>query len=154
MSMYRWGLASAVGALLLLGLPSARPATAEEFWQASRTLLPGDTVRIDDVEAKTPLRSGADNVPTTRDVVGLEIKRRVYSGRPLTTRDIGPRSAVKANTPVAVFWSVGALSLQLDGRALETGAIGDAIRVLNPATSRTIRATVVGEGTVNVRAEP
>ena len=44
--------------------------------------------------------------------------------------------------------------LVMQGNALDPGAIGDQIRVLNPATSRTVRGTVTGEGIVEVRSEP
>ena len=66
----------------------------------------------------------------------------------------GPRSAVKASTPVDVIWKVGGLSLELDGRALEDGALGDEMRVLNPMSSRTIRGKVVGDGMVEIRSAP
>ena len=59
---------------------------------------------------------------------------------------------MKSNTPVNVVWKAGALSLELAGRALEAGAVGDEIRVLNTMTSRTIRGTVVGDGMVEIRS--
>ncbi len=61
---------------------------------------------------------------------------------------------MKANTPVTVMWRSGGLALDMEGRALETGAVGDEIRVLNPGTSRTIRGVVVGEGMIEVKSEP
>ena len=76
------------------------------------------------------------------------------ANRPLVERDVGPVSAVKANTPVTVMWRSGGLALDMEGRALETGAVGDEIRVLNPGTSRTIRGVVVGEGMIEVQSEP
>ena len=133
---------------------AALPASAQDVWHATHTLLPGDIVRPEDVVAQKIGRGAIDPVPATTDVVGQEIKRRVYAGRDLTARDIGPRSAVKANTDVGVLWKDGALSLELQGRALESGALGDEVRVLNPATSRTIRGIVVGDATVEVRSAP
>ena len=38
------------------------------------------------------------------------------------------------------------LSLSMQGRALESGAAGDEIRILNTATSRTVRGTVLASG--------
>jgi flagella basal body P-ring formation protein FlgA len=130
------------------------PASAQDVWHATHTLLPGDIVRDVDVVAQKMGRGTIDPVPATCDVVGQEIKRRVYAGRDLTARDVGPRSAVKANTEVGVLWTDGALSLELQGRALENGALGEEVRVLNPATSRTIRGIVVGDATVEVRSAP
>lgn len=141
-------------ALAIAMLALARPAAADDAWRATHTLLPGDTIRGDDIIAQAQTGFGRDVVPATRDIVGLEIKRRVYQGREITLRDIGPRSAVKANTPVRVMWKSGGLTLELDARALEAGAVGDEIRVLNPTTSRTIRGIVVADGMVEIRSQP
>ena len=134
-------------------LSAQPPAGAQEVWHAVRNLLPGDIVRSDDVTAQVDTRPVTDAVPATRDVTGLEVKRRVYAGRDLTKRDVGTRTAVKANTTVTVLWTSGDISLELEGRALEDGAVGDEIRVLNPASSRTIRGTVVGDGMVEMKVE-
>jgi flagellar basal body P-ring formation protein FlgA len=137
------------------GLPgAAAPAEGQEAWYVTRTLLPGDVVNSDDVTAKPTPRPLPDLLPTDHNVVGLEAKRRLYPGRALTESDVGPASAVKASTPVEVLWRMGALTLELQGEALESGAIGDEIRVLNTATSRTLRGKVTGEGVVEVSAEP
>ena len=139
-------------AVALLILAAALPAFADDVWHATRTLMPGDTVRAEDVVAHAPVRPVPDAVPASQAVIGLEVKRRLSDGRVLTGRDVGPRSAVKSNTPVNVVWKDGGLSLELAARALEPGAIGDEIRVLNTMTSRTIRGTVVGDGMVEIRS--
>jgi flagella basal body P-ring formation protein FlgA len=140
----------AAGLLLAAG---CLPAAADDIWHTTRALLPGDVVRDDDVTSKSDAHPAQDAVPAAREVAGLEVKRRVFAGRPLTVHDVGPRSAVRANTTVTVLWRTGALSLELQGRAMEDGAIGDEIRVLNPASLRTIRGTVVGDGMIEMRTE-
>ena len=141
---------TAAAAFLILA--SATPAFADDVWHATRTLMPGDTLRAEDVVAHAPVRPVPDAVPASKVVIGLEVKRRLSDGRVLTERDVGPRSAVKSNTPINVLWKAGALSLELAGRSLEAGAVGDEIRVLNTMTSRTIRGTVVGDGMVEIRS--
>ena len=130
------------------------PAHAQEVWHATHTLMPGDIVRQEDVMANPLLRPYPGALPSSAVIVGLEVKRYVSANRPLVERDVGPPSAVKANTPVTVMWRAGGLALDMEGRALETGALGDEIRVLNPGTSRTIRGIVVGEGMIEVKSEP
>ncbi len=138
----------------LVAASIVRPAIAGDVWHATRTLLPGDTVQAEDVAAGAATRPLPDAIPASRNIAGLEVKRRIYENRVLTTRDVGARSAVKASTPVDVIWKVGGLSLELDGRALEDGALGDEVRVLNPMSSRTIRGKVVGDGMVEIRSAP
>lgn len=130
------------------------PAYAGEAWVAKHNLSPGDILRSDDAEVKSLPQASPDAVPTTRDLVGMEIKRRVYSGHPIGSRDIGQPTVVKVNSPVQVRWAMGDIALSMRGNALEAGGIGDQIRVLNPTTSRTIRGTVLSDGTVEVRGEP
>lgn len=133
---------------------AAVPAEGQQAWYVTRELLPGDIVNSDDVTTKPTPRPLPDLLPTDHNVVGLSAKRRLYPGRALTESDVGPPSAVKASTPVEVLWRMGSLTLELQGEALESGAIGDEVRVLNTATSRTLRGKVTGEGVVEVSAEP
>jgi flagella basal body P-ring formation protein FlgA len=42
--------------------------------------------------------------------------------------------------------------MEMEGRAMESGALGDEIRVLNTASGRTIRAVVAGDGMVEIRS--
>ncbi len=130
------------------------PAMAEEIWFAARSLVPGEIIGDGDVAAHEEIRRRTDTVPASRDLVGMEVRRRVTSGNVVTARDIGPRSLVRANTVVTVIWNTGSLSLSMQGRALESGAAGDEIRVLNTATSRTVRGTVLASGQVEVKAIP
>lgn len=137
--------------LLLMGL-AASPAAAQDIWVATHMLMPGDLLRADDIAAQTPNRPMSYAIPASRDITGQEVKRRIPSGQALSHRDVGPATLVKANTQVEVLWHTGPLSLVMQGRALEPGALGQDIRVLNTSTSRTIHATVTGDGKVEVRA--
>lgn len=135
-------------------LTTSAPALAADVWYATHNLLPGDILQDGDVAARPPGRMTFEPVLATTEVIGQEVKRRVYMGHDLSTHDIGPRTVVKANTDVEVVWRSGRLSLELTGKALESGALGDDVRVLNTDTSRTIRGVVIGEQLVEVRSEP
>jgi flagella basal body P-ring formation protein FlgA len=140
---------------LMGGLGVAPAATAaEEIWVTTQPLMPGDIVRAEDLEPKAPTRNLPYVITIDRDLVGMEVKRRLRGGQALTFRDIGPRTAVKANAMVEVRWQAGPLSLVMRGRALEAGAVGDEIRVMNATTSRTLRGTIIAPGTVEVAAAP
>jgi flagellar basal body P-ring formation protein FlgA len=140
----------AVGCLLLF---AAQTAVAQQVWRAVHTLVPGDLVRSDDVTAQTPSGRVQDAIPSTTPIIGLEVKRRLYAGHDVAGRDVGSRTAIKAGTMITVLWKSGDLSLSLGARALDAGSVGDEIRVLNPASLRTIRGIVVGEGMVEVKAQ-
>jgi flagella basal body P-ring formation protein FlgA len=131
------------------------PAWSDDgVWHATRVLMPGDIIRQDDIVSKQPPRPVPESVAADQDIVGQEVRRRIAADRPLTARDIGPRTAVLASTPVDVLWSSGPLKIAMSGRAMESGPLGAEIRVLNTDTGRTIRAIVVGDGMVEVRSAP
>ncbi|MFL5284837.1 MAG: flagellar basal body P-ring formation chaperone FlgA [Rhodopila sp.] len=140
-------------ALVALALVVAgRTAAAEDVWHAVRSLAPGDIVRSEDVTPQAPFGRVRNAMPSAAAIVGLEVKRRIYAGRDIAQTEVGAITAVKASTMVTVLWKSGDLSLELQGRALEAGAIGDEIRILNPTSLRTIRGTVVGESMVEVKS--
>ena len=138
----------------LLGCLAAAPAAAEDAWIATHNLMPGDILQSDDVEPQPMARPAPDALPATRQLAGLEVRRRVYLGHSVGSRDVGAPTIVKANMPVEVHWQAGSLTLVMQGNALDPGAVGDQIRVLNPTTSRTVRGTVTADGTVEIRSEP
>ena len=135
-----------------LALTSGSVAWSEDAWHPTRALMPGDVIRQDDIIAQPLLRPYPEVVTADQEIVGQQIKRRVSPDRPLTMRDIGPRTAVQASTPVDVLWSSGPLKMEMSGRAMESGALGDEIRVLNTTSGRTIRGIVVGDGMIEMRS--
>jgi flagella basal body P-ring formation protein FlgA len=143
-----------VAAVAMAAFASCSPVWSEDAWHATRALLPGDVIRQDDIAAQPLARPLPEAVYATQEIVGQEVKRRVAANRPLTARDIGPRTAVLASTPVDVLWTSGPLKIAMSGRAMESGALGAEIRVLNTASGRTIRGIIVGDGMIEVRSEP
>lgn len=144
-------------AVLLVGVPLivlASPALADDAWVATHSLFRGDIVHTQDVAKKSMTRLPFEAVPTSQSIVGLEVKQSIYAGRAVTKRDVGPPSLVKVSTQVEVIWKAPGIELQLNGRALDTGALGDEVRVLNPGTSRTIRGKVIAQGVVEVPGTP
>ncbi|MXP65605.1 flagellar basal body P-ring formation protein FlgA [Roseomonas sp. M0104] len=135
-------------------LAGAAPAAAREVWHATRTLERGDILRPQDLEAVPPRRDSAAFIEAARDLVGQEMRRRVRDGLPLRDRDVGEPLAVHSTETVRVFWKSAGVTLELEGRAMEDGAVGEEIRVHNPGSNRTIRAVVVAERTTEVRGAP
>ena len=136
----------------LVGLPGA--ALPREVWHATRALQPGDVLRAEDVEPRIPQRDNPRFADAERDIIGLEAKRRLRAGAPIAERDIGEPEVVRAAQMIRVFWKSGGVTLEMEGRALEAGALGEEIRIHNPGSGRTIRARVVAQGTAEVRGAP
>lgn len=139
-----------VAVRLLVVLPAALlvcPAAA--FAQdplAARTLRAGVVLTEADLRAE-----GGGAGARIDALVGLETRRAIYAGRPVRAGDLGPPTLVRRNAVVTVLYRDGALDIRADARALESGGVGEAIRVINLASRQMVRATVVGEGMVEVQ---
>jgi flagella basal body P-ring formation protein FlgA len=93
---------------------------------------------------------GRSVITDAKNLVGLAAKRPLRSGQPLQSSDIERPVVVAKGALVTITYEVPGLSLSDQGRALEPGAIGDTISVLNPGSHRTLLATVVSAGRVRL----
>jgi flagella basal body P-ring formation protein FlgA len=137
--------------IVLTLLASISMAWSQDVWHTTRILMPGDVIRADDIVAHPVPRPLPQALSSERDIVGQQIKRRIVADRPLTEPDVGPRMAVMASAPVTVLWISGSLRMEMQGRAEESGAVGDQIRVLNTQSGQTIRSVVTGDGMTEAR---
>ncbi len=119
---------------------------------ATARLLAGSVLRAEDVHmarVHTELLRG-EVVRRLGDAIGMQVKRSVAAGQPLGTGDLmRPAMVLKGATVLMVLDSPG-ISLTAQGQALELGATGERIRVLNPVSRAVVEAEVIGPGRVRV----
>jgi len=123
----------------------------------TRDLKPGETIAQSDVViTEIPSEKLGQNVLTSAaDIVGRAPKRMIRAGEPLRLGDVEAPILVRKDTIVTMTMRAPGMTLTAEGRALESGAAGDAIKIMNTNSKRTIIATVDGEGLVSVgRAGP
>ena len=84
---------------------------------AVRHLRSGTVLELDDfaVEGENPSMVAAFK----RQIAGQELKRTVYAGKPIASRDIGPPTVIKRNDLVSVEFTRGPLLIMTEGRALD-----------------------------------
>jgi flagellar basal body P-ring formation protein FlgA len=118
----------------------------------ARDMKPGETIAERDIQiTEMPVEKLGQNVITAAtDLVGTAARRMLRAGEPLRLGDIEAPVLVKKGALVTMTVRGPGLSLTAEGRALEDGAHGDAIRVMNTNSKRTIAATVEAEGIVSV----
>lgn len=115
--------------------------------------LAGDAViRRRDIEyRRVAVRQlGRDAVTDASELIGKSPRRRLRSGQPLRVRDLRVPILITKGAAVRMVYRVGQMKLTATGRALEDGAKGDLIRVLNSRSRRTVEVTVLPGGTVAV----
>jgi len=118
-----------------------------------RPLARGEVVKAADVtierRPKADFREGA---PAANDAAGLAVRQPVRAGQPLRTSDLMRPEVVHRNEPVTLIYEAPGLVLTVRGKAIEPGAQGDEVNVLNSQSNRTVQGTVAGPARVIVHS--
>jgi flagella basal body P-ring formation protein FlgA len=118
----------------------------------ARALARGDVVKASDVviERRPKLDGAADAVANVEQAVGLATRRSLRAGHPLRQSELMKAEIVQRNEMVTLIYEVPGILLTIRGKAMESGAIGDVVNVLNIQSKRTIQGIVAGPGRVIV----
>ncbi len=129
--------------LLLAGLPAAADTLI-----ATHTIPARSVIEASDLDRAADATPGAiDNLD---DAIGLEARVTIYAGRPVRAGDLGPPALVDRNQIVALVYDRGGIAIGTDGRALDRGALGERLRVMNLSSKTTVIGTVSGPGRISV----
>ena len=133
--------------MIIAGL-LAVPALADTVVSA-RTVRANQIITEMDVTfAQGDLTTGFSRLS---DVIGQEARVALYAGRPILVGDIGPPAVIDRNQIVGLRYSANGITISTEGRALERGAIGDMIRVMNLGSRATLFGQILSDGSIEVR---
>lgn len=132
-------------AMSILGT-TIETAVAEDI-VAARNIRAGTVISASDII--TP----ADRIALRRavDIIGKEASRAFYKGQPIDETKLRAATLIKRNSIVQMEFARGAMTISAEGRALDNGALGESIRVMNLGSKRIV--TVVVTGSDSVRAK-
>jgi flagella basal body P-ring formation protein FlgA len=119
---------------------------------ATARLLAGSVLRADDVHmarVHTAMIHG-ETVHRPDDAVGLQVKRPIAAGQPLALAELMRPSMVQKGATVLMMLDSPGITLTAQGQAMESGAVNERIRVLNPASHAVVEAEVTGPDRVRV----
>ena len=119
---------------------------------ATSRLPAGAVLRADDVHmarVRVSLMHG-EVVRRVDDAIGLQLKHQLAAGLPLVKTELTLPSMVQKGARVLMQLDSPGISLTGQGQALEAGAIGERIRVLNPMSRAVVDAEVIGPDRVRV----
>jgi flagella basal body P-ring formation protein FlgA len=150
--MMRAGCA-ATRATALLGVTAmlSLPVGAESL-VATRTLRAATVIGPEDIALVDAAIPGA--LTSTESAIGRETRVSIYAGRPIRAADLGAPALIERNQLISIRFVSGALSIEVEGRALARGGAGDDIRVMNLASRTTVTGRVTPEGLVVVGPNP
>jgi len=120
----------------------------------TRRVSPGDTITEADV---TWISMPADRIALgmitdLADLTGKTPRRPLRAQQPVRMSDLVEAVAVTKGSLITVALEGSNMSLTVQGKALQSGAIGDTIRVVNTMSNRTLDAVVVSASRVAVMA--
>lgn len=120
----------------------------------TRRMRSGDVIGPDDlVWIEVPSQRIRTDIALAEDeLLGMSPRRTLPPDRPVRLSDIREPVVISRGATVQMRYVAGALNITALGRALQDGADGDVIRVVNLDSSRTIEAVVDGPDRVTVLA--
>lgn len=111
-----------------------------------------DLLKASDVAMERRPKAEVPGEAASRDrTLGMQLRRPMRAGTPIRVADIVKPDFVQRDQNVTVIYQVPGIYLTTRGKAIESGAEGDTISVLNLQTKRTLSGVVTGRGQVTVQ---
>jgi flagella basal body P-ring formation protein FlgA len=131
---------------------TGRAVPAVDVVTVTRTIERGAILKDGDIAIERRARAeiGRDII-TDRDLaVGLAARAALQPGRPIRSADLMKPELVTRNDSVTLVYEVPGVMITARGKAIEGGAEGDIVNVLNEQSKRTVQGVVSGPGRVTV----
>lgn len=103
------------------------------------------------IERRPKAEIGGD-AATRSGAVGMQMRRPLRAGQPLRVVDLVKPDLVQRDSNVTLIYQTAGIYLTIRGKALDNGAEGDMVNVLNLQSNRTIAGVVIGQNQVRVSA--
>jgi len=118
----------------------------------TRDIERSEMLKSSDVAQERRPKADVTGEPALRErAVGMQLRRAMRAGTPIRVADIAKPEFVSRDQSVTVIYQVPGIYLTTRGKAIESGAEGDTVSVLNLQTKRTLTGVVTGRGQVTVQ---
>ena len=119
----------------------------------NRAISRGDVVRASDLRLQDIAYTRTIGTPILidpDDIIGQATRRSLRAGAPINPDDLMAPLMIERQELVTLVYRHGGLALTVRARAMDNGAEGQAIDVMNLQSSRIVRGVVTGHGLVSV----
>jgi flagella basal body P-ring formation protein FlgA len=118
----------------------------------NRRVAGGDVVTREDIQWQTArAETVARNVILDPDkIIGKEAIRPLPSDQPVRTGDVRPPVIVTKGSLVTMIVQSPTMTLTSKGKAMQNGAMGEAVRIQNTQSKVVVEGEVVSNGTVRI----
>lgn len=131
---------------------SGRVLEMVELPVATRRLMPGDVIGPGDIQMArlraSLVRAGVAQVPA--EAIGMALRHPVGAGAPLPISDLNRPFTVQKGEAVQMELDAPGISLSAQGIAMDNGATGERVRVLNVQSRAIVDGEVSGSARVRV----
>ncbi|MEM7169538.1 MAG: flagellar basal body P-ring formation chaperone FlgA [Pseudomonadota bacterium] len=119
----------------------------------NRRLAPGEEISAQHIEWMK-LRAdqvNRDAITKSDDMIGMTPRRTLSAGQMVRVNQLQTPVVVRKNSLITIQLVSGQMALTVQGRALENGAQGDVIRVMNTNSRKVVNALVAAADRVEVK---
>ena len=118
----------------------------------SMNLQHGSTIKSSDIEyiKIKEHEFSKDTIADAQKLIGMTARRMIIAERPIKHTDIIAPQLIKRGALVTLSLNSGVMNLTTQVKALENGARGDVIRVVNTLSNKTLHAMVINDNEVAV----
>lgn len=115
---------------------------------ATRAIPGGAVIGATDVMAAESTAPGG--IVDVAEAIGQEARITIYPGAPVLAAHLRAPALVERNALVDMTFNRGVLSIRSSGRALDRGALGERVRVMNLESRSIVSGVVTAPGSVSV----
>ncbi len=117
-----------------------------------RAVARDEVLGADDLSVERRVRASVSGEPIGKveDAIGLAARRPLRPGVALQAGELVKANLVQRNEAVILVYEVPGIVVTLRGKALESGAQGDFVNVMNLQSKRTFQGVVIGPGHVSI----
>ncbi|MEN0086801.1 MAG: flagellar basal body P-ring formation chaperone FlgA [Pseudomonadota bacterium] len=109
----------------------------------------GDLIKRADLTLRRlPRTTTIGAITDPEKIIGQQARRSMVAGSVLRSQDLQAPTLVLRNREVLILLKRGGLALTARGKAMEDGALGDMIEVMNVRSQKILQGTVQRDGTV------
>lgn len=122
----------------------------------TRPVNRGETIRASDISIeKRPRPDITSDVFSDKDnLIGYTARQSLRAGQPLRHADLAKPEMVKRDEFVTLLYEIPGVTLTIRGKAVDSGALGDVIGVVNVQSKRTVQGIITGPGRVTMTSVP
>lgn len=135
---------------LIVQLEAAAPSRAgrtrpAEVLALARDFRAGELIQPQDlVWTAAPAWTPANTPRDPREIIGQAPRRPMQAGAVVSLSDLSTPLVIRKDDVVQVAYAADGIKLVLEGKAMGSASVGDAVDIMNPTSKKTIQAVASG----------